>query len=135
MAAPPHPRGLGTPRSARADHGSAFYVAVSRQALQLRISGLPRPGRSGGTVEAPAPRRDRRTTHRRNDDGSGSERERAGVSPPRLHLLQRRGWDRRLASKPLAKRTFDRVAFTTVQHSSPMEIQSLIYTWHSNLTC
>jgi len=35
------PRGLGIPRSGGDDHGAAVYVAISREAVQLWVSGLP----------------------------------------------------------------------------------------------
>ena len=46
MAASPHPRRLGFPRSAHHDDAGAFHFALSRQTLQLRLSRVPEPGRS-----------------------------------------------------------------------------------------
>ena len=60
MAAPPHPRRLGLSRSARDDHGRALHLALSRQALQLRLSRLPESRRPGRHLDASAPGRDRR---------------------------------------------------------------------------
>jgi len=41
MAASAYPRGLGLPRSARLDHGAAIHFALSREALQFWLSGVP----------------------------------------------------------------------------------------------
>ena len=54
MAAPPHPRGLGLPRPAHHDHAGALHLALPRQALQLRLSRLPQPGRPAGHLETAA---------------------------------------------------------------------------------
>ena len=51
VAAPPHPRRLGLPRSANDDHAGALHLALSRQALQLRLPGLPESRRSAGLFE------------------------------------------------------------------------------------
>ena len=40
-----------SPIRRRIDHAGALHVALSRQALQLRLSGLPESGRSAGIVE------------------------------------------------------------------------------------
>ncbi len=42
VAASPHPRGLGLSRSADHDHAGALHLTLSRQALQLRLSGVSR---------------------------------------------------------------------------------------------
>ena len=57
VATPPHPRGLGLPRLAYPHHARSLHLEVSRQALQLRLSRLPQPGRSKGPVELAAPRK------------------------------------------------------------------------------
>ena len=48
VAAPPHPRGLGLPRSADHHHARPLHVAVPRQALQLRLPGVSQSGRPAG---------------------------------------------------------------------------------------
>src|SRR6266481_2080720 len=97
MAAPAHPRGLGLPRSTGDDHGAAIYFAISREALQLWLSGVPEPRRSGGALGAIEAGRDRHSPYGGLHDGSGSERECIGVSPSGLHLLFRGGCRRILA--------------------------------------
>ena len=47
MAAPADSRGLGFSRSAGDDDAGAVYFAISRQALQLRVSGVSESGGSG----------------------------------------------------------------------------------------
>ena len=79
----------GFPDPPAMTHAGAIHLALSRQALQLRLSGVPESGRPGRDLDAPAPGRDRRAFDRGNDDGSGSERQRAGVPSSRLHLLFR----------------------------------------------
>ncbi|SRR5258706_8096242 len=91
MAAPADSRGLGIPRSAGDDHGAEVYVSLSREALQLRVSGLPKSGRSGGALEIVATGRNRGATDGRIHDGSGSKRERAGVPSSGLHVFFWRG--------------------------------------------
>src|SRR6266567_6402622 len=87
MAAPAYPRGLGLPRSAGDDHGSAIHIALPWEALQLWLSGVPESGGSSRALEATEAGRDWRPTHGRLHDGSRSERERAGLSSSGLHLL------------------------------------------------
>src|SRR5580704_18730474 len=89
MAAPENTRRLELPRPAGVDDGAAIHFAVSRKEIQLWLSGMPGPGRSVGNLEYFAAGRDWRAAHGRFHDGSGSERERAGVSPSGLHVLQR----------------------------------------------
>ena len=58
MAASPIARGLGLSRSAHHDHAGALHFALPRQALQLRLSGVPEPGRPAGHLEtASVPKR------------------------------------------------------------------------------
>src|SRR5262252_5560796 len=90
MAPSPDPRRLGLPRSARDDHGAAFYLALPREALQLRLSGLPQSGRSGRHLEIAKARGNRSSTHGRLHDGSRSQRQRTGLPTSRLHLFLRR---------------------------------------------
>ena len=87
MAAPAHPRGLGLSRSADDHHEGPLHLALSRQALQLRLSGVSEPGRSAGAVQAARARRDRRESDRGHDDGARGQRQRAGVPASRLRLL------------------------------------------------
>ena len=47
VAASPHSRRLGFSRSAHHDHAGAVHFALSRQALQLRLSRVPESRRSG----------------------------------------------------------------------------------------
>ena len=69
-----------------------FTSQISRQALQLRLPGLPQSGRSAGRVEAAAARRYRRASDRGHDDGARGQRQRPGLPPSRLRLLHgRRG--------------------------------------------
>ncbi len=80
-------------------HGAALHLALSRQALQFRLSCLSQsrgPGRHLETAEAG---RNRRATHRGIHDGSGSQRQRAGVPSPRLHVFFRGRFERSLAFK------------------------------------
>src|SRR5882762_2944190 len=88
MAAPENPRGLGLPGPARVDNGAAIHFTISRKAVQLWVSRVPGPGRSGGDLEDFAARRDRCAAHGRIHDGPGSECECVGSSPSRLHVLQ-----------------------------------------------
>ena len=92
VAAPADSRGLGLPRPAGAHHARPLHVEVSRQALQFRLSGLPQPGRPAGPLHSAPPRRHRRATHRRHDDGPRSQRERAGIPPPGLRVLHGGLW-------------------------------------------
>ena len=87
VAAPPHPRRLGLPRRAHRHHARSLHLQVSRQALQLRLSGLSQPGRSAGRVETASARRYRRAVDRRHDDGAGGQCERHRLPPSRLRLL------------------------------------------------
>src|SRR5215472_18187983 len=100
MVASADPRGLGIPGPAGDDHGAAVCFALSRETVQLRLSGLPGPGRSGGHLEAAAAGGDWRSINRGLHDGPGSERERIGVSPPGLHLLQCGRRRKRLGQQP-----------------------------------
>src|ERR1700731_1277493 len=97
MAAPAYPRGLGLSRSTGDDHGAAIYLRLPREALQLWLSGVPEPRRSGRTLDVIETGRDRHSAYGRVHDGSGSERECIGVSPSGLHLLFRGGCRRTLA--------------------------------------
>src|SRR6266446_1849199 len=97
MAAPEDPRGLGLPRSSGDDHGATIYFALPREALQLWLSGVPEPGRSGGTLETFEAGRNWRATHGRLHDGPRSERERASLSSSGLHVFFGGGRDRILA--------------------------------------
>src|SRR5206468_6689478 len=65
VAAPANSRRLGIPRSARNDDGATVHVALSRQAIQLWISRVSGPGRSGGHLEIVETGRDRDWTDRR----------------------------------------------------------------------
>jgi hypothetical protein len=78
------------PRSGEHDHGGAIHFEISRETLQLWLSGLPELGGPGRGLETSAAGRDWRATDGRIHDGSGSERERASVSPSGLHVFQRR---------------------------------------------
>src|SRR5258708_481409 len=89
MAASENPRGLGLPGPGRDDDGATIHLALSREEIQLWVSGVPGPGRSSGNLEDSAAGRDWRTVDRRIHDGPGSERERVSVSPPGLRVLQR----------------------------------------------
>ena len=48
MAAPQHSGGLGISGSTGNDHGAEVYFALSRKAVQFRVSSMPRAGRPGG---------------------------------------------------------------------------------------
>src|SRR5713226_5903074 len=100
MAAPAYSRGLGIRRSAGNDHGAAIYFALPREALQFWLSCMSKSRGSGRAVEAIEAGRDWRAAYGRVHDGSGSERERAGVPSSGLHVFQRRGRPRRLISLP-----------------------------------
>src|SRR5260370_21543888 len=89
MAALAHSRGLGICGFAGDDHGAAIYFALPREALQLWISGVPESRRSSRDVGIIEAGRDRRATYGGLHDGSRGECERAGVSSPGLHVLQR----------------------------------------------
>src|SRR5947209_2055204 len=97
MAAPAYPGGLGIPRSAGNDHVPAICFALPREALQLWISGLPEPGRSGWTLETIETGGDWRSTYGGLHDGPRSERKRAGVSSSGLHVFLGGGCGRILA--------------------------------------
>ncbi len=88
MAASENPRGLGLSGPGGDDDAATIHLALSREEIQLWVSGLPGPGRSGGNLEDSAAGRDRRAAHGRFHDGPGSERERVGVSSPGLHVFQ-----------------------------------------------
>ena len=66
-----------------------FTSRYRGKAIQLWVSGMPGSGGSGGDLEIVAAGRDRRATDGRIHDGSGGERERAGVSSSGLHVFQR----------------------------------------------
>ncbi len=87
VAAPAHPRGLGHAGRAEHDDAGTVHVALSRQAVQLRVSGVSESGRSAGNVETAAAGRHRRVADRGHDDGPGGERERDCFPPSGLRLL------------------------------------------------
>ena len=87
MAASQNTRRLGLSRSAGFDNGATIHFALSREAVQLWISGLPEPGGSSGIVAIIEAGGNWRAVDRRFHDGSGSECERASVSASGLHLF------------------------------------------------
>jgi antitoxin ParD1/3/4 len=90
VAASANPGRLGLSRSAGDDHARAVHIAISRQALQLRLPGVPQPGGSDEALPLTPAGGDRSASNGRFHDGAGSQRLGAGVPSPRLRLLQRR---------------------------------------------
>src|SRR5208282_1147651 len=89
MAASANPRRLGLPRPSGDDDGGPFHVAIPREAVQFRIPRLSKSRGPGWHLAASSPRRDRNPSHGRNDDGPGSQRQRACISTSGLHLFLR----------------------------------------------
>src|SRR6267142_5585580 len=98
MAAPAYSRGLGIPRSAGDNDGAAIHFALSREALQFWLPGVPKSRGPGSNLEIIEARRNRRATDGRLHDGPGGQRERAGFPSSRLHVFQRRRRTRRVAA-------------------------------------
>ena len=69
------------------DDAGAIHVPLSRQAVQLWLSGVPESGRSAGALETAAAGGDRRDADRGHDDGPRSERQRARLPSSGLHVL------------------------------------------------
>ncbi len=87
-------RGVGLRRRPVAAAQGAVPGAVSRQALLVRLSGVPGPRAAGQALPAAAPGGDRRQPHRRLHDGAGGQRLGARLPPPGRGVLQRGGGGR-----------------------------------------
>ena len=97
--------------------------ALPRQALQLRLSGLPRSRRPTPPVRAAASGRHRRRAHRGRHDGSRGDRLGARLPPPRRAVL------RRVEVPPRSVARLGQVGchtWSAIRHQAEMEAPSLI---------
>src|SRR5438128_1212848 len=83
---------VGFPRPAGDDDDGSLQGELPREAIFVRLSGVPPAGGSADPLPRPPARGDRRRADRRLHDGSGGERLRRRLPPPRRDVLQRRGW-------------------------------------------